>query len=151
MTEEEMVILTAVTDDPKLGALEEMLVRKGIPSKREGMSFHIPILKVPKDDLKSAMEILDPIKSVPDDHSAWTREESTWDMFLRAEGLQHLCMQSGLMLYNMHNIAGTVYRSISCPLHERDPLTKTGELLVRNEIIHAITTLTSTLLERKKG
>ena len=41
--------LTKRTNDPKLAWLEKELLQRGIPSRRNGSSFHAPILEVPED------------------------------------------------------------------------------------------------------
>lgn len=58
---------TKRTDDPKLDWLEEQLDAAGIPSRRNGCSWHAPILEVPKEHLGAAWEILDPVDDIPDD------------------------------------------------------------------------------------
>lgn len=61
------VRFTKRTDDPKLAWLERRLRAAGIPSRRNGYSFHAPILEVPKDKLDAAWEILRPVDDVDDD------------------------------------------------------------------------------------
>ena len=61
------VMFTKRTDGPKLVWLERVLARVGIPSRRNGHSFHAPILEVPKDKLDAAWEILTPVDDIPDD------------------------------------------------------------------------------------
>jgi hypothetical protein len=55
------------TEDPKLAYVEKALAEAGIPSRRNGYSFHAPILEVPEADYEAAWKILDPIDDVPDD------------------------------------------------------------------------------------
>jgi hypothetical protein len=60
-------LFTKRTDDPKLMWLEARLTLAGIPHRREGRSFHAPILQVPRERLDDAWAILDPVDDVPDD------------------------------------------------------------------------------------
>jgi hypothetical protein len=55
------------TNDPKLRWLQKRLAEVGIPSRREGKSFHAPILQVPKGCLDRALEILIPVDDISDD------------------------------------------------------------------------------------
>lgn len=55
------------TNDPKLGWLELQLALLGIKSRRNGESFHAPILEVRKGDLDAAWAILGPVDDIPDD------------------------------------------------------------------------------------
>ena len=66
------VMFTKRTDDPKLSWLERALERVGIPSRRNGSSFHAPILEVPEEKLDAAWEILTPVDDVPDDDERFT-------------------------------------------------------------------------------
>lgn len=61
------VRFTKRTDDPKLKWLETTLARAGIQSRRNGESWHAPILEVQEKDLDAAWKILTPIDDVPDD------------------------------------------------------------------------------------
>ncbi len=61
------VRFTKRTDDPKLKWLEITLARAGIQSKRNGFSWHAPILEIQEKDLAAAWKILRPIDDVPDD------------------------------------------------------------------------------------
>jgi hypothetical protein len=47
------------TNDPKLGWLERLFEKNGIPSRRNGESFHAPILEVPKEHEEAAWDLLD--------------------------------------------------------------------------------------------
>ncbi|MFB1500785.1 hypothetical protein [Thiocapsa sp. N5-Cardenillas] len=62
------VMFTKRTNDPKLSWLEGELLRAGIPSRRNGESFHAPILEVRKCDEERAWEILEPVDEMKDDH-----------------------------------------------------------------------------------
>jgi hypothetical protein len=62
---------TRRTDDPKLAWLERQLTAAGIEHKREGKSFHAPILKVRTHELNAAWDILEPVDDVPDDDPRW--------------------------------------------------------------------------------
>jgi len=56
--------LTKRTDDPKLAHLEHILTEAGIQHRRNGSSFHAPILEVPADSLDQAWAMLSrPAKS----------------------------------------------------------------------------------------
>ena len=61
------VTFTQRTNSPKLRWLEEQLTAAGIAHKRNGISFHAPILVVKVKDLKKAWEILTPVDDIPDD------------------------------------------------------------------------------------
>lgn len=58
---------TKRTDDPKLSWLEKQLDAAGIQHRRNGYSFHAPILEVPASDLDRAWEILTPVDDIEDD------------------------------------------------------------------------------------
>ena len=70
------VQFTKRTNDPKLAWLERELTAMGVPNKRDGQSFHAPILKVPENLLHVAWDILDPIDDVADDDPRWTEAHS---------------------------------------------------------------------------
>lgn len=65
------VMFTKRTEDPKLSWLEAQLSKAGIPSRRNGHSFHAPILEVREQDLERAWEILTPVDDIPDDDPRW--------------------------------------------------------------------------------
>ena len=46
------------TNDPKLRYIEGMLDKQGIPHRRNGRSFHAPILQVPRQHADAAWEML---------------------------------------------------------------------------------------------
>lgn len=54
------VMFTKRTDDPKLRWLQFELARHGIPNRRNGESWHAPILEVPADKEEAAWECLPP-------------------------------------------------------------------------------------------
>lgn len=59
---------TRRTNDPKLSFIEDMLTANNIKHRRQGQSFHAPILQVPKADVVKAWEILTPeLDDMPDD------------------------------------------------------------------------------------
>ena len=64
-------MLTKRTEDPKLAALEKMLDEKGIPHRRNGHSFHAPIMEVAADRIGDAWSVLLPIDGIPDDDERW--------------------------------------------------------------------------------
>jgi hypothetical protein len=47
------------TEDPKLATIERLLRERGIPSRRNGESFHAPILEVPEGHLEAAWALMD--------------------------------------------------------------------------------------------
>ena len=49
---------TKRTNDPKLAWIERTLAARGIPSRRNGASFHAPILEVPAEHLDAAHAFL---------------------------------------------------------------------------------------------
>jgi hypothetical protein len=68
MTEDnKWVRLTKRTNNPKLAWLQKRLAEAGIASRRNGRSFHAPIMEVRMKDLEDAWEILRPIDDIPDD------------------------------------------------------------------------------------
>ena len=69
-----MVLFTKRTNDPKLAWLERRLTSRGIESKRDGYSFHAPILKVKEEDLDEAWRILEVYDDVPDDDQMFYEE-----------------------------------------------------------------------------
>jgi hypothetical protein len=62
-----MVQFTKRTNDPKLSWLEDQLDKAGIEYKREGESFHAPILYVEESREDDAWAILNPVDDIPDD------------------------------------------------------------------------------------
>jgi hypothetical protein len=52
------VMFTKRTEDPKLAYLEAMLDRQAIPHRRNGESWHAPILEVPENRLDEAWALL---------------------------------------------------------------------------------------------
>jgi hypothetical protein len=67
----EWKMLCKRTNDPKLSCLEDMLDEAGIPNRRNGHSFHAPILEVDDRRLDEAWDILTPIDDIPDDDPHW--------------------------------------------------------------------------------
>lgn len=68
------VTFTRRTEDPKLGWLERQLDDAGIAHRRNGESFHAPILEVPEEQLDAAWQILDPVDYLPDDDPRWEQD-----------------------------------------------------------------------------
>ena len=68
------VMFTKRTEDPKLKWIEHQLTEAGIPHKRDGWSFHGPILSVPEDRLADADAILAPVDDIPDDDPMWVED-----------------------------------------------------------------------------
>jgi hypothetical protein len=58
MENETWVLFTKRTNDPKLSWIEESLAGMGIPSRRNGDSFHAPILEIREQDEERAWEWL---------------------------------------------------------------------------------------------
>jgi hypothetical protein len=52
------VTFTRRTNDPKLAFIQDVLDVRGIPSRRDGDSFHAPILQVPAEHLDAAWALL---------------------------------------------------------------------------------------------
>jgi len=61
------VRFTKRTNDPKLRWLERQLTVAGIRHRRNGYSFHAPILEVPEHQEDAAWAILRPVDEVDDD------------------------------------------------------------------------------------
>ena len=75
MNSPDWATFTRRTEDPKLAWLERELDKREIPHKRDGRSFHAPILKVPKGNLDAAWEILAPLDDVNDDDPQFRERE----------------------------------------------------------------------------
>lgn len=71
----EWTMFTRRTEDPKLSWLERQLDKAEIPHRRNGESFHAPILEVPFNKLEAAWRILEPVDDVPDDDPRWEEEQ----------------------------------------------------------------------------
>jgi len=67
LTDPRNVLLCKRTNDPKLSWLEETLRGEGIRVRRDGESYHAPLLWVHPDDEDAALAILNPIDDIPDD------------------------------------------------------------------------------------
>lgn len=65
-------MLTKRTDDPKLSWIERQLDRAGIAHRRNGNSFHAPIMEVEEARFPFALRMLDPIDDVEDDDPRFT-------------------------------------------------------------------------------
>lgn len=59
------------TEDPKLSWIEERLHAACIATRRNGYSFHAPILEVPAALFEYAQAILAPVDDLPDDAPEW--------------------------------------------------------------------------------
>lgn len=76
------VTLCKRTDDPKLGWIERTLAARGIPSRRNGESWHAPILEVPAEHEQAGWDLLaepfdgmngdQSVDDVEDDHPTFT-------------------------------------------------------------------------------
>lgn len=60
--------LTRRTEDPKLGWIERQLDELGIAHRRNGSSFHAPIMEVDKERFDEAWEILSEVDDISDDN-----------------------------------------------------------------------------------
>lgn len=68
------------TEDPKLAFIERILTERGIPHRRNGHSFHAPILQVPAEHEETCWQLLDSdyfgdgqrLDDIPDDDPAFT-------------------------------------------------------------------------------
>lgn len=68
---DDWVRFTKRTNDPKLTWLEIRLARAGIPSRRNGESWHAPILEIQARNWDAAWVILTPIDDIDDDDPRW--------------------------------------------------------------------------------
>jgi len=68
---------TKRTNNPKLSWLESRLDDAGISHRRNGRSFHAPILAVDESRLADAWEILTPVDDIPDDDLQFLFESNT--------------------------------------------------------------------------
>jgi hypothetical protein len=68
MTEnQEWVLFTKRTEDPKLRYIESLLDEHEIPHRRNGESWHGPITEVPQDRLAEAWDLLNTTIDFDDD------------------------------------------------------------------------------------
>ena len=70
---------TKRTEDPKLRWLEARLEDAGIDSRRNGESWHAPILEVDESKLDLAWSILAPVDDVPDDDPRYSEYDLNWN------------------------------------------------------------------------
>jgi hypothetical protein len=68
------VVLCKRTEDPKLGWLERTLDGHGIPNRRNGFSYHGPILEVREDFEGRAQRILSLVDHMDDDNAIFMGE-----------------------------------------------------------------------------
>lgn len=68
------ITFTRRTDDPKLAWLERRLDAAGIEHRRNGESFHAPILEVPVEKYDAAWAILTPVDDIEDDDPRFFQE-----------------------------------------------------------------------------
>jgi hypothetical protein len=66
--------LTSRTDDPKLSWLEQQLDLSEISHRRNGETFHAPIMEVQQMHFDAAWKILEPVDDIPDDDPRWTED-----------------------------------------------------------------------------
>jgi len=74
------------TEDPKLAYIEWLLDLSGIPNRRNGHSFHAPILEVDERDFDKAWKILDPIDEIYDDDERFRGAEELRDRERAGDG-----------------------------------------------------------------
>jgi hypothetical protein len=67
MNDPKWVTFCKRTEDPKLAYIEYMLENEGITCRRNGSSFHAPILQVYDRDEEKAWDILATIDDIADD------------------------------------------------------------------------------------
>lgn len=77
---------TRRTDDPKLAYLEVRLTEAGIPHRRNGSSFHAPIMEVPEEREDEAYAILMEDVDVDDDLVLMDDIPDDDTLFARANG-----------------------------------------------------------------
>jgi len=65
---------TKRTNDPKLGWIERQLDKLDIAHRRNGRSFHAPILQVDASKIDAAWAMLNPVDDIPDDDPRFTAE-----------------------------------------------------------------------------
>ena len=63
---------TKRTNEPKLKWIEKQLTELGIAHRRNGQSFHAPILDVDASKLDAAWDMLRPVDDIPDDDRMFT-------------------------------------------------------------------------------
>lgn len=80
------VTFTRRTDDPKLAYLEERLTEASIPHRRNGESFHAPILEVPEEHLDRATDMLSDPYDVDDALVPFDEIEDDDPLFRLANG-----------------------------------------------------------------
>ena len=78
LTDPRNVLLCKRTNDPKLAWLEETFRREGIRVRRDGESYHAPLLWVHPDEEDAALAILTPIDDIPDDDPRWANPYRRW-------------------------------------------------------------------------
>lgn len=64
-------VMTRRTEDPKLSWLERQLDTAGIHHRRDGESWHAPIMYIDSRKSEQAWAILDPVDDIPDDDPRW--------------------------------------------------------------------------------
>jgi hypothetical protein len=83
---------TKRTDDPKLSVVEHYLTKARIRHKRDGASFHAPILMVEEGRLNDAWAILEPIDDIPDDDPLWVDDPLGCSCSAPEDGLCASCL-----------------------------------------------------------
>jgi len=82
---------TKRTDDPKLTWLERKLDAAGIPNRRDGSSFHAPILQVEEGRLDDAWEILRPVDDIDDEDLVFVEDAGGCSCGPKSDGAEAQC------------------------------------------------------------
>ena len=85
-TKRPWITLCRRTEDPKLLYIEKLLATHGIDSRRNGYSFHGPILEVRRQDLEAAWEMLMVIDEYPDHDEMFERNPPGFDEWVEHHG-----------------------------------------------------------------
>lgn len=115
--------LTRRTNDPKLAFIERLLDEAQIDHRRNGESFHAPILQVRDQFMTAAWQIIGPYDSLPDDDPMFCQEEQ---LPLTAQRLEldpfsqelwnkiyDILMESGESLLNDEGVDSEVCRQVA--------------------------------------
>ena len=83
------------TEDPKLAWLEAKLTLARIDHRRNGESWHAPILEVDERRIDDAWAILTPVDDIPDDDPMWTDDPDGCSCGEPDGGLCAFCLVNG--------------------------------------------------------
>lgn len=106
-TPSDWVMFTKRTDDPKLAWLAGQLDEAGIPHRRNGWSFHAPILEVPEDRLEDAWAILTPVDDVDDDDPMFQGDDFMSDLVYLYEASGNTVLENGTIVDDRGMTVGT--------------------------------------------